>query len=105
MRPHLFQLDERQPREGLAETEFVQQAQGRRMDGVPAEVPQEVAVLLQDGHLDAGPGQQQSEHHPRRSAARYAARGAIHVPAPLVAHGCDATGEHATTRLTDRSTI
>ncbi len=44
------------------------------MNGVPAEVTQEVTVLLQHGHLDSGPGQQDAEHHPGRTPAYDAAR-------------------------------
>ena len=39
------------------------------MHGVAAEVAQEVGVLLQHRHLDAGPGQQQAEDHPGGAAA------------------------------------
>ena len=34
------------------------------MDGVAAEVAQEVGVLLQHDHIDAGTGEQEAEHHP-----------------------------------------
>jgi len=58
----------RQLGEPLTEAQLVKQLQGRRMHGVAAEVPQEVAVLLQHAHLDARPSQQQPEHHSGRSA-------------------------------------
>jgi hypothetical protein len=40
------------------------------MNGVAAEVAQEVAVLFQDKHLDASPSQQVAGHQAGRSAAR-----------------------------------
>jgi hypothetical protein len=52
----LVQPAVRELREPLSEAQLVEQLQGRRVHGVAAEVPQEVAVLLQDAHLDTGPG-------------------------------------------------
>ncbi|GAA3816289.1 hypothetical protein GCM10022380_38250 [Amycolatopsis tucumanensis] len=49
------------------------------MNGVPAEVAQEIPVLLQHGHLDSGPGQQDAEHHPGRAPANNAARHVFHA--------------------------
>ena len=45
------------------------------MDGVAAEVAQEVAVLLQDDRLDAGARQQEAQHHAGRAATHDAALG------------------------------
>src|SRR5215468_2912221 len=45
------------------------------MNGVAAEVAQEVGMLLQHRHLDAGTRQQKPKHHPGRSAAGDAAGG------------------------------
>src|SRR6516225_950879 len=42
----------------------------RRMDRVAAEIAEEIGVLLEHRDVDAGPGQQVSEHHPGRTAAR-----------------------------------
>ena len=39
------------------------------MDRVPAKVAEEVGVLLEDDHVDGGPGQEEAEHHPGRAAA------------------------------------
>ena len=48
------------------------------MDGVAAEVAQEVAVLFQHHHLHAGARQQETQHHARRPAAHDAALGLDH---------------------------
>ena len=40
------------------------------MDGVAAEVSEEVGVLLEDRHADAGTRQEEAQHHAGRSAAR-----------------------------------
>ena len=73
----------RQGVEALAQAELVEQVERRRVDGVAAEVPQEVRVLLEHGDLDPGTGQQQPEHHPRRAAPDHAARRALHGPHPI----------------------
>ena len=44
--------------EARSEAELVEQGQGGGVDGVAAEVAQEVGVLLQDGDRDAGAGEQ-----------------------------------------------
>jgi hypothetical protein len=61
--------------------ELVEQPQGRGVQGVAAEVAQEVGVLLEHQHLDPGPGQQQPEHRSGRPAAGDAAGdlGRLHV--------------------------
>ena len=64
----------RQRREGCAEAQFVQQPQRARVHRVAAEVTKEVGVLLHHGHVDAGPGEQQAEHHPSGSATHDQAR-------------------------------
>jgi hypothetical protein len=38
------------------------------MDRVAAKIAQEIAVLLEHDNVNAGAGQQISEHHPRRPA-------------------------------------
>ena len=45
------------------------------MDGVAAEIAQEVGVLLEHDDVDAGTGQQKAEHHARGPAAGDAAPG------------------------------
>src|SRR5439155_13149228 len=57
------------------QAQLVQDLQRRRVDGVAAEVAEEVGVLLQDGDVDPGPGQQQPEDHAGGPAADDAARG------------------------------
>ncbi|MNU07013.1 hypothetical protein D3C72_2524180 [compost metagenome] len=47
------------------------------MDGVAAEIAQEVGVLFQDGDADAGARQQEPEHHPGGTAAGDDAGGAF----------------------------
>ena len=54
------------------------------MDGVAAEVPEEVGVLLENQHVDAGARQEQAEHHPGRPAADDAARSAAHAHGAFV---------------------
>ena len=51
-----------------AQAELVDDVQRRRMHGVAAEVAEEVGVLLEDDHLDAGAGEQEAQHDARRSA-------------------------------------
>ena len=55
------------------------------MDGVAAEVAQEVGVLLEDDNPNAGTGEQQAQHHARRPAAGDAAlqRRARNQPRPM----------------------
>src|SRR5262249_53750317 len=50
--------------ERLQKSEFVHHFQGRGVDGVAAEVPEEVAVLFEDEDIHAGAGEQIAEHHP-----------------------------------------
>ena len=59
----------RQLEEFVEQAEFVDQLERRGMDGVAAEVAQEVLVLFQHDHVDAGPRQQEAEHHAGRPAA------------------------------------
>ena len=58
----------------------------RRMDRVPAEVAQEVGVLLEDEDVDAGAGEEEAQHHAGRPAAGDAAprrvAGSAHAPSP-----------------------
>ncbi len=49
--------------------------EGRGMDGIAAEVAQEIAVLLQHHDPDARARQQEAQHHARRAAAHDAASG------------------------------
>ena len=62
------------PLEELVEQpELVHDLERRGMDGVAAEVAEEIGVLLQHRHLDAGAGEQKPEHHAGGSAAGDAA--------------------------------
>ena len=55
--------------ERVEQTELVHDLQRRGMDGVAAEVAQEVGMLLEHEHIDAGAGEQKSAHHAGRPAA------------------------------------
>ena len=59
----------RQLEELVQQAELVHHFERRGMDGVAAEVAQEIRVLLQHDHVDAGARQQEAEHHPGRPAA------------------------------------
>jgi len=65
----------RQLQELVEQAELIHDVQRRGMDGVAAEIAQEVAVLLEDDGLDAGARQQKAQHHARRAAAHDAALG------------------------------
>ena len=64
----------RQLEELLQQAELVHQLERRRMDGVAAEVAQEVGVLLQHHDVDARARQQQPQHHAGGPAANDATR-------------------------------
>src|SRR5439155_10632605 len=68
----------RQGEEALEQAEVVEDVERGRMDGVPAEIPQEVGVLLQHADLHAGAREQIAEHQSRRAAAGDAALGRVH---------------------------
>jgi hypothetical protein len=59
----------RQLQERIQQTEFVEQQEGRGVDGVPAEVAEEVDVLLEDDDVHALPREEKPEHHAGRAAA------------------------------------
>ena len=63
----------RQLQELVEQAELVHDLERRGMDGVAAEIAQEVAVLLQHDDVDAGARQQEAQHHARRPAAGDAA--------------------------------
>ena len=56
-------------RELVEQTELAHHVEGRGMDGVAAEVAQEVAMLLEHDDVDAGAREQEAEHEPARSAS------------------------------------
>jgi hypothetical protein len=51
------------------QTQFMHGLKSRRMNGVTAEVSQEIGVLLQDQDFDSRPRQEVSEHHPGGASA------------------------------------
>ena len=63
----------RQAQQRFEQAELVHHLERRRMDRVAAEVAQEVGVLLQHDHVDAGARQEQTEHDPGRATAGDAA--------------------------------
>ena len=65
----------RQLEERLEQAKLVHDLQRRGMDGIAAEVAQEVRMLFEHGHLDARAREQKSEHHACGSAAGDAASG------------------------------
>ena len=68
-RGEIGHLGMRQPQERLGESQLVQHLQRRGMDGVAAEVTQEIRVLLEHRDAQAGTREQQTQHHPCRPAA------------------------------------
>src|SRR5690606_9993612 len=80
---HRPQPGERQLEEELPQPELTEHREGRRMDGVAAEVAEEVGMLLQ--HRDPAPGarEQVTEHHPGGTAARDDAL-ALELDHPLI---------------------
>jgi hypothetical protein len=69
----------RQRGEPLSETQLVEQFQRRGVDGVAAEVAQEVRMLLQHRDLSARSGEQEPQHHAGGSATDdHAGRALVH---------------------------
>src|SRR5262249_26627112 len=81
--PQYLHLLMRQGEKGLDEPELVHHLEGRGMDGVAAEVTEEVCVLLQHDHVHAGAGEEKAQHHAGGPAAHDAAAVAL----PLIVHG------------------
>ena len=74
----------------LQQAKLVHQLQRRGMDGVAAEIAQEISVLLQHDDIDAGARQQQTQHHAGRTAANDAAC--------RLNHGCQQSGRRSLVR-------
>src|SRR5262249_341389 len=74
-----------QLQEFVKESELVHELEGRRVDGVPAEIAEEIGVLLEDDDVQACAGEQEAEHHAGRAAARNATSGAEILRHPDVA--------------------
>jgi len=49
--------------------QLVEELERRRMDGVAAEIAEEVGMLLEHDRTDPGASEQKPRHHPRRAAA------------------------------------
>ncbi len=62
-------LGVRELEEAVEEAELVEALEGGGVDGVAAEVAEEVGVLFEHGDGKASAGEQQAEHHPCRTAA------------------------------------
>ncbi|GMA93937.1 hypothetical protein GCM10025881_07610 [Pseudolysinimonas kribbensis] len=73
--------------EPVADAELVDDVERRGVHGVAAEVAQEVGVLLEHHHVDAGARQPDPEHHAAGAAAR------DHAPRtkPALLHGSHTT--------------
>src|SRR5690242_9536387 len=57
----------------IKHAELMHDLQRGGMNGIAAEISQEIGVLLEDQHFDARTGQQESQHQSGRAAARDAA--------------------------------
>jgi hypothetical protein len=82
----LAQLLMRSPQEIVEQPELVHQLERRGMDGIAAEVAQEIRVLLEDDDRDAGAAEQKAEHHAGRpapgDAALHGRLAQAHAPRP-----------------------
>ena len=61
-----------QPQELVQKPKLAHELERRWMDGIAAEVAQEIGVLLQHDHIDPGACEQEAQHHPARAAAHNA---------------------------------
>src|ERR1043166_672709 len=59
----------------VQQTKLGNHLKGRRVDRVTAKIAQEVRMLFQNDDINAGPGEQEAQHHSGRSAASNAATG------------------------------
>ena len=75
-----FHAPVRQLEELIQQAELVHDLERRGMNGVAAEIAQEVGMLLQHDDVDAGARQQEAEHHAGGAAAGDAAR--VRMTAP-----------------------
>src|SRR5215475_13798921 len=72
--PQLIGLLMRTLEEFFEQPELVHHLERRGMDGVAAEVAQEIGMLLEHQDVDAGAGEEKAEHHPGWSTAAIAQR-------------------------------
>ncbi len=88
LRADLAHFRMRQFEEIVDQAELIHELERRRMDGVAAEIAQEIAMLLQHHDRNAGPRQQKAKHHSGGAAAGDAAGGldlsAHHHPPAIV---------------------
>ncbi len=70
---HGFHLRMRKPEEFIEQAKLVNHFQRRGMNGIAAEIAQEILVLFQHRDADAGARQEEAEHHPGGAAAGDAA--------------------------------
>ena len=67
----------RELEEAVEQAELVEELEGGGMDGVAAEVAEEVGVLFEHGDGDAGAGEEIAEHDAGRASANDAAGGVL----------------------------
>ena len=67
----------REGEEFFEEAELVEELEGGGMDGVAAEVAEEVCVLFEDGDVDALAGEEEAEHDAGGASADDAAGGGV----------------------------
>jgi hypothetical protein len=58
-----------QVQETLDQSKLMHDLEGRGMDRIATKITQEIRVFFQNKHLDTGPGQEQTQHHPGGTAA------------------------------------
>jgi hypothetical protein len=80
----------RQLEELLQQAKLVHQFERGRMDGVAAEVAQEIGVFFQHDDIDAGARKQQAQHHAGRTAPNNTAC--------RLNHGCQQSGRRSLVR-------
>ena len=84
--------------EFVEQTKLVHEFERGRMDGVAAEIAEEVLVFFEHENFDAGASEQKSQHHTRRAAAHDATAGMNGFSAGrLFFHGRRHCLRHATT--------
>src|SRR5687767_16035212 len=59
------------------QTELVHELEGRRMDGVAAEIAEEIAMFFEHEHVESGAREEETEHHSGGAGADDATAGAI----------------------------
>ena len=80
-------LGVRELQEAFEEAELVEELEGGGVDGVAAEVAEEVFVLFEDGDGDAGAGEEEAEHDAGGASADDADGGGVRLRGGRGAHG------------------